>query len=204
MVKKEQLMFYYMACRHATSSIQNTYTDHRNMLLLIRPDRKHRDLNTGFPVHRSTVLVLARFGNLEPPERAARLQGLSSAGDANCPRHGDPVLVQGRAVEERASCHPPGPPLAGHGLPALGGGGARRRRVGVALAALPHEAQQLLEPLGEVPVRVEHRRGPLRAAPPLPRPRLRLRRRRRRRVERQLRHGSDVMTRRVGVGAASL
>jgi hypothetical protein len=126
MVKKEQLMFYYMACRHATSSIQNTYTDHRNMLLLIRPDRKHRDLNTGFPVHRSTVLVLARFGNLEPPERAARLQGLSSAGDANCPRHGDPVLVQGRAVEERASCHPPGPPLAGHGLPALGGGGARR------------------------------------------------------------------------------
>jgi hypothetical protein len=38
------------------------------MLLLIRPDRKHRDLSTGFPVHRSTVL-LARFGNLEPPER---------------------------------------------------------------------------------------------------------------------------------------
>ena len=87
-------------------------------------------------------------------------------------------------------------------------GARRRERLLLAGAAAPasalvHEAQQLPEPLGQDTVRVasaggrEHRRRPLRAAPPLPRPRLRGGQRRR--LGRQLGHGPGV-ARRMGVG----
>ena len=80
-------------------------------------------------------------------------------------------------------------------------GARRRERLLLAGAAAPasalvHEAQQLPEPLGQVAVRVagaggrEHRRRPLRAAPPLPRPRLRGGQRRR--LGRQLGHVPGV------------